>query len=314
STVLRAGKRCILRCLLQTYAILERGEVHYLLNKLFIEDYCVWIQKASEASLAAFAKRYAVAAASTTKSGVHLDLERIEAEAVEVEAPASAGMRETESGGNSQREGKNSEESSSEASSEESSEDGSEESSSEDDSRSSSGEEESSSEEEEEEAEDKGEDKEKNEKEQTDEKSTSARLKTEAMDGGQDATASELAGSTSEEATGKAVGMCVQDKVDETAGSGSTSTSSCSVKTDSCVERSSDLLHLESRVDSIGSGRAESLVAGRLSSLSLEKPRGPLDSVVRAKGGQPSDANGQREGSGGVGAGDGRRKNMIQEL
>lgn len=29
----------------QTYAVMERGEVHYLLNKLFIEDYCVWIQK-----------------------------------------------------------------------------------------------------------------------------------------------------------------------------------------------------------------------------------------------------------------------------
>ncbi len=31
--------------MLQTYAIMERGEVHYLLNKLFLEDYCVWIQK-----------------------------------------------------------------------------------------------------------------------------------------------------------------------------------------------------------------------------------------------------------------------------
>lgn len=35
----------VARGLLQIHAIMERGEVHYLLNKLFIEDYCVWIQK-----------------------------------------------------------------------------------------------------------------------------------------------------------------------------------------------------------------------------------------------------------------------------
>eukprot|EP00903_Cladosiphon_okamuranus_P011174 g10546.t1 len=84
--ILTAGKRCILRCLLQTYAIMERGEVHYLLNKLFIEDYCVWIQKASEESLASFAERYAVAANSVTKAGACLELESIEAKAARLMA------------------------------------------------------------------------------------------------------------------------------------------------------------------------------------------------------------------------------------
>ena len=63
-----------------------------------------------------------------------------------------------------------------------------------------------------------------------------------------------------------------------------------------------------------GAGRAASVVTGRLSSLSLETPRGPLSSVVRATGGQKSDSSGRSEGSGVAGAGESRRKNMIEEL
>ncbi|CAN0441790.1 unnamed protein product [Discosporangium mesarthrocarpum] len=31
--------------MLQVYRIMEKSEMHYLLNKLFIEDYCIWLQK-----------------------------------------------------------------------------------------------------------------------------------------------------------------------------------------------------------------------------------------------------------------------------
>ena len=267
--------------------------------------------QASEASLAAFAERYAVAAASTAKSGVCLDLERIEAEAAGVAAPAS------EEGRHSQKGGINSSEESSEETSEESSDDGSEESSSEDDS-SSSGEEESSSEEEEEEVKivGKGEEQEKIRLEEAEANSTLTKQPNGAVDGGEGSTTDEQAVPTKDVA-GVAVGAGGQDRVGKTPGSGSTSSTStsCGARTGSGVERNSDLLHLESRVDD-GPGRAASVVTSRLSSLSLEKqPRGPLDGAVGTVGKKKADASARGEGSGvSVGAGDGRRKNLIQEL
>ncbi|CAN0340299.1 unnamed protein product, partial [Hapterophycus canaliculatus] len=91
---------------------MERGEVHYLLNKLFIEDYCVWIQKASEESIAAFAERYAASVASVTKSRAGLDLERLEAEAART--IAAGGESCGESGESSEEEESSSDEESSE--------------------------------------------------------------------------------------------------------------------------------------------------------------------------------------------------------
>ncbi|CAN0259489.1 unnamed protein product [Ectocarpus sp. 13 AM-2016] len=106
---------------------MERGEVHYLLNKLFIEDYCVWIQKASEESLAALAESYAAAAASITKSGACLGLERIEADAERMIAAGEGGSEDEEE---SSAEASSEEEDSSEESWEESTEESSDEESS----------------------------------------------------------------------------------------------------------------------------------------------------------------------------------------
>lgn len=38
------GRRCILRCLLQVRSILDKSEVHYLGNRLYIDPYLGWIQ------------------------------------------------------------------------------------------------------------------------------------------------------------------------------------------------------------------------------------------------------------------------------
>lgn len=56
--VLLLGRRCVLKCLLQIKAVFENTDTHYMLNKLFIDDYCVWIQQLNEASLQTFAKEY----------------------------------------------------------------------------------------------------------------------------------------------------------------------------------------------------------------------------------------------------------------
>lgn len=56
--ILFLGKRCILKCLLQLRHLFEHTDTHYLLNKLYIDDYCVWIQGVSDESLKAVAKEF----------------------------------------------------------------------------------------------------------------------------------------------------------------------------------------------------------------------------------------------------------------
>lgn len=44
STVLFLGKRCILKVLFRLHQIFEQTESLYLVNKLYLTDYCVWVQ------------------------------------------------------------------------------------------------------------------------------------------------------------------------------------------------------------------------------------------------------------------------------
>ncbi|KAI8346209.1 SHQ1 protein-domain-containing protein [Mortierella sp. GBAus27b] len=46
--ILKLGRRGILRALLAIKDILDHDDVYYIYSKMFIEDYCVWIQSASE--------------------------------------------------------------------------------------------------------------------------------------------------------------------------------------------------------------------------------------------------------------------------
>lgn len=43
--IVRNGRRCILRCLLQLRNILDKSECHYLGNKLFVDPYLAWLQQ-----------------------------------------------------------------------------------------------------------------------------------------------------------------------------------------------------------------------------------------------------------------------------
>lgn len=42
--ILRQGIRCVLRCLLKTRTILDRSEMYYLGNKLYLDPYLAWVQ------------------------------------------------------------------------------------------------------------------------------------------------------------------------------------------------------------------------------------------------------------------------------
>jgi protein SHQ1 len=44
TTILRQGIRCVLRCLLKTRTILDRSEMYYLGNKLYLDPYLAWVQ------------------------------------------------------------------------------------------------------------------------------------------------------------------------------------------------------------------------------------------------------------------------------
>lgn len=46
--ILKKGKRMVLRCLLRMKNILDHHEVYYIYSKIWIDDFCVWVQSAAE--------------------------------------------------------------------------------------------------------------------------------------------------------------------------------------------------------------------------------------------------------------------------
>jgi len=72
------GKRCVLRCLLQIHDTFEHTDTHYLLNKLYISDYCSWIQSVSDSSFADFTTELKKSCSMITKDCVNLDLTEFE--------------------------------------------------------------------------------------------------------------------------------------------------------------------------------------------------------------------------------------------
>ncbi|XP_069141108.1 protein SHQ1 homolog isoform X2 [Argopecten irradians] len=79
--ILQLGKGYILKCLLEIRELLTHRYPYYILNDLYITDYCVWIQTASDKRLASLTD--ALAQISVKKDMVGLNLCEIEAEAAE---------------------------------------------------------------------------------------------------------------------------------------------------------------------------------------------------------------------------------------
>ncbi|XP_066100940.1 protein SHQ1 homolog isoform X1 [Saccopteryx bilineata] len=78
--ILQLGKSAVLKCLLDIHKIFQESDPAYILNDLYISDYCVWIQKAKSKKLAALAE--ALKEASLTKAQLGLELEELEAAAL----------------------------------------------------------------------------------------------------------------------------------------------------------------------------------------------------------------------------------------
>lgn len=65
--LLKRGKRVVLRALLELYRITEKSETQYLLNALYIQDYCVWIQGVADELLLRTGSKLARCLAGFTK-------------------------------------------------------------------------------------------------------------------------------------------------------------------------------------------------------------------------------------------------------
>uniref|UniRef100_A0A8C9A7V2 Protein SHQ1 homolog n=1 Tax=Prolemur simus TaxID=1328070 RepID=A0A8C9A7V2_PROSS len=86
--ILQLGKSAILKCLLDIHKIFQENDPAYILNDLYISDYCVWIQKAKSKKLAALAE--ALKEVSLTKAQLGLELEELEAAALLVQEEETA--------------------------------------------------------------------------------------------------------------------------------------------------------------------------------------------------------------------------------
>ncbi|XP_052030397.1 protein SHQ1 homolog isoform X2 [Apodemus sylvaticus] len=87
--ILQLGKSAVLKCLLDVHKIFQENDPAYILNDLYISDYCVWIQKAKSKKLAALTE--ALKAVSLSKAQLGLELPELEAAALLVQEEESAG-------------------------------------------------------------------------------------------------------------------------------------------------------------------------------------------------------------------------------
>ncbi|ELK38652.1 Protein SHQ1 like protein [Myotis davidii] len=78
--ILQLGKSAVLKCLLDIHKIFQQSDQAYILNDLYISDYCVWIQKAKSTKLAALAE--ALKEAPLTKAQLGLEVNELEAAAL----------------------------------------------------------------------------------------------------------------------------------------------------------------------------------------------------------------------------------------
>ncbi|XP_075839455.1 protein SHQ1 homolog isoform X2 [Microtus pennsylvanicus] len=87
--ILQLGKSAVLKCLLDVHKIFQENDPAYILNDLYISDYCVWIQKAKSKKLTALAD--ALKAVSLSKAQLGLELQELEAAALLVQEEEAAG-------------------------------------------------------------------------------------------------------------------------------------------------------------------------------------------------------------------------------
>ncbi|XP_075690160.1 protein SHQ1 homolog isoform X2 [Rhinoderma darwinii] len=74
--VLRTGKAAILKCLLDIHEIFQENDPAYILNDLYVKDYCVWIQKVKSKKVSGLSD--CLQATTISKADLGLELEELE--------------------------------------------------------------------------------------------------------------------------------------------------------------------------------------------------------------------------------------------
>ncbi|GCB68207.1 hypothetical protein scyTo_0012245 [Scyliorhinus torazame] len=81
--ILQLGKSAVLKCLLGIHKIFRESDPAYLLNDLYITDYCIWIQKVKSKKLASLAE--SLQNLKVTKNDLGFELEDLEKAALLVQ-------------------------------------------------------------------------------------------------------------------------------------------------------------------------------------------------------------------------------------
>ncbi|CAL9704431.1 unnamed protein product [Knipowitschia caucasica] len=86
--ILQSGKGCVLKCLLDIHKAFRENEPAYILNDLYITDYCIWIQRVKSKKLTALAE--ALQTTLLKKNDLELELEPLEKAAFLVQEEENA--------------------------------------------------------------------------------------------------------------------------------------------------------------------------------------------------------------------------------
>ncbi|KAM7402594.1 hypothetical protein PAMP_017818 [Pampus punctatissimus] len=76
AVILQSGKACVLKCLLDIHRVFRENDPAYILNDLYITDYCIWIQRVKSKKVTALAAT--LQKASLLKKDLELELEELE--------------------------------------------------------------------------------------------------------------------------------------------------------------------------------------------------------------------------------------------
>ncbi|TYZ59259.1 hypothetical protein PybrP1_010342 [[Pythium] brassicae (nom. inval.)] len=90
AALLRRGKRVVLRALLALHRVVDKSETQYLLNPLYVQDYCIWVQSASDDVLARLGEQLARRVAAFQKADTGWALDELERSLFEKETDAAA--------------------------------------------------------------------------------------------------------------------------------------------------------------------------------------------------------------------------------
>uniref|UniRef100_A0AAX7U8L3 Protein SHQ1 homolog n=1 Tax=Astatotilapia calliptera TaxID=8154 RepID=A0AAX7U8L3_ASTCA len=91
--ILHSGKACVLKCLLDIHRVFRENEPAYILNDLYITDYCIWIQRVKSKKVADLAAT--LEKATLQKTDLELEIDELEdaARIVAVEEEQQASKR-----------------------------------------------------------------------------------------------------------------------------------------------------------------------------------------------------------------------------